>query len=241
MSAPGPESIPTSADPRSKRPVKKRALTPTSSQAASVDALFAKPEQDIRIPPPTSSSAAAARVRRAVPPDIVTNVQGSSAGAGSGEFHVYKASRRREYERLRLMDEELREEQARQRFESEKKERAARDDEKTRKNREKRDKKKKAKEKIKAQIKVAAHAGPAESAGGKDHSRKTREEYDTETNTSGNEKRSEKLMNGGIKARVNINGMENNAKSNASAETIDGDTTIRSIMEPQGLVIKDDD
>lgn len=34
------------------------------------------------------------------------NVQGSSAGAGSGEFHVYKASRRREYERLQLMEEE---------------------------------------------------------------------------------------------------------------------------------------
>ena len=34
------------------------------------------------------------------------NVQGSSAGAGSGEFHVYKASRRREYERLKIMEEE---------------------------------------------------------------------------------------------------------------------------------------
>lgn len=33
------------------------------------------------------------------------NVQGSSAGAGSGEFHVYKQNRRREYERLKLMDE----------------------------------------------------------------------------------------------------------------------------------------
>ena len=33
------------------------------------------------------------------------NVQGSSAGAGSGEFHVYKQNRRREYERLKLMEE----------------------------------------------------------------------------------------------------------------------------------------
>ena len=32
------------------------------------------------------------------------NVQGSSAGAGSGEFHVYKASRRREYERIKLLE-----------------------------------------------------------------------------------------------------------------------------------------
>lgn len=35
------------------------------------------------------------------------NVQGSSAGAGSGEFHVYKASRRREYERTKLMEEKV--------------------------------------------------------------------------------------------------------------------------------------
>ena len=38
--------------------------------------------------------------------EMMKNVQGSSAGAGSGEFHVYKASRRREYERLKLMEEE---------------------------------------------------------------------------------------------------------------------------------------
>ena len=36
---------------------------------------------------------------------MMKNVQGSSAGAGSGEFHVYKQNRRREYERLKIMDE----------------------------------------------------------------------------------------------------------------------------------------
>ena len=34
------------------------------------------------------------------------NVTGSSAGAGSGEFHVYKQQRRREYERIQLMEEQ---------------------------------------------------------------------------------------------------------------------------------------
>lgn len=134
MSGEGPESIPTSADPRSHRPTKKRALTPSSAHAASVDALFTKPDQEIRIP----SSSDAAKTGRAPPPEIVTNVQGSSAGAGSGEFHVYKASRRREYERLREMDDEVRREKGREEFECEKSEREKRDEEKTRKNREKR-------------------------------------------------------------------------------------------------------
>lgn len=137
MSAPGPSAIPTSADPRSRRPTKKRALSPTSAQAASVEALFAKPDQDIRIP--SLSADAAKRFRRA-PPEIVTNVQGSSAGAGSGEFHVYKASRRREYERLRAMDEELKQEKDQEAFERERAEKLKRDEEKTRKNREKREK-----------------------------------------------------------------------------------------------------
>lgn len=138
MSADTPESIPTSSDRHSRRPVKRRALTPVSQQAATVSSLFAKPDQEIRLPPPPSGAQAVAR--RAVP-EIVTNVQGSSAGAGSGEFHVYKASRRREYERVRLMDEEVSREREKEDFEKARKEREERDAEKTRRNRERREKK----------------------------------------------------------------------------------------------------
>ncbi|KAB5585811.1 hypothetical protein GE09DRAFT_1210398 [Coniochaeta sp. 2T2.1] len=144
MSANTPESIPTSSDPRSKRPTKKRALSPTSLQAATLSTLFSKPDQEIRLPPPLSSSSSTSGslvAKRAVP-EIVTNVQGSSAGAGSGEFHVYKASRRREYERLRVMDEEVQEEKDREEFERGRKEREMRDEEKTRRNRERRERKK---------------------------------------------------------------------------------------------------
>jgi len=35
---------------------------------------------------------------------MMKSVSGSSAGAGSGEFHVYKHARRREYERIALME-----------------------------------------------------------------------------------------------------------------------------------------
>ncbi|KFA49604.1 hypothetical protein S40293_06643 [Stachybotrys chartarum IBT 40293] len=160
MSAPGPESIPTSADPRSHRPTKKRALTPVSAQAASVDALFAKPEQEIRIP----STAVSASASRHLAPDIVTNVQGSSAGAGSGEFHVYKASRRREYERLREMDLQLRRETDQVQFDKDRQERERRDQEKTRRNREKR-------EKLKARKAKGKQPGAAAPGTSKDGSR----------------------------------------------------------------------
>ncbi|CAH0041147.1 unnamed protein product [Clonostachys solani] len=138
MSGEGPESIPTSADPKSRRPTKKRALTPVSAQAAGVDALFARPSQEINLPPPPGG--ASSSLKRAAPPEIVANVQGSSAGAGSGEFHVYKASRRREYERLREMDQELAREKQQEEFEKHKDEQSRKDDERTRKNREKREK-----------------------------------------------------------------------------------------------------
>jgi hypothetical protein len=138
MSEPIPESIPTSMDPRSRRPTKKRALSPTSQQASALSSLFAHPEKEI--PVPTSSTAHSSKRSAAAPPEIVANVQGSSAGAGSGEFHVYKASRRREYERLKAMDEEVREEKENEEFEREREERERRDEEKTRKNRERREK-----------------------------------------------------------------------------------------------------
>lgn len=133
-----PESIPTSADPRSNRPLKRRALSPTSKQAADLTHLFAHPDR--QIPDPSSSKHLSRTSAGAAPPEIVANVQGSSAGAGSGEFHVYKASRRREYERLRVMDEETERERADAEFEARQEGVKSRDDEKTAKNRAKREK-----------------------------------------------------------------------------------------------------
>ncbi|KAF9893123.1 PRKR-interacting protein 1 [Aspergillus nanangensis] len=142
MSEPGPESIPTSADPRSKRPVKRRAITPHSEHASQIEHLFRDPERDLKLPNPskprTSTSLPA-------PPEIVANVQGSSAGAGSGEFHVYKASRRREYERLRMMQSEVDQEKANVSWENEQDDLKRKDDEKTEKNRKKREKRNAAK------------------------------------------------------------------------------------------------
>ncbi|KAL8846376.1 MAG: hypothetical protein Q9221_008537 [Calogaya cf. arnoldii] len=138
MSEPIPESVPTSADPRSKRPLKRRALTPVSAQANQLEALFAKP--DLSIPLPSTNGTVSKRSTLAPPPEIVANVQGSSAGAGSGEFHVYKASRRREYERIKQMEEQVAKEKADEAYERKMQEARRRDEEKTSKNKKRREK-----------------------------------------------------------------------------------------------------
>ncbi|KAI4722376.1 hypothetical protein E4T48_01230 [Aureobasidium sp. EXF-10727] len=138
-----PESIPVHRDPRSGQATKKRALSPRSKQSAHLEALFANPDKPI--PMPTSATSKSTLL----PPEIVANVQGSSAGAGSGEFHVYKASRRREYERLRAMDEEKETEEKDAEFAVKRAEQEKKDAEKTEKNRLKREKARLRKEKSK--------------------------------------------------------------------------------------------
>jgi hypothetical protein len=134
------ESIPTSSDPRSHRPLKRArgADTALAAQATELNKLFADPEREIKLPDTTTQKGS----RLPPPPEIVANVQGSSAGAGSGEFHVYKASRRREYERLREMEAEAKKEEDAVRWEKEAEERRQKDEERTAKNRERRAKKK---------------------------------------------------------------------------------------------------
>ena len=67
-----------------------------------IEKLFADPTKEIALP-----TGPRERTLRA-PAEMMKNVQGSSSGAGSGEFHVYKQSRRREYERLRIMEDKNR-------------------------------------------------------------------------------------------------------------------------------------
>ncbi|KFY63902.1 hypothetical protein V497_01911 [Pseudogymnoascus sp. VKM F-4516 (FW-969)] len=133
-----PESVPTSQHPShsTSRP-KKRALSPSSAIAANISHLFAKPDAALALA--NSASSTSPGYAGAAPPEIVANVQGSSAGAGSGEFHVYKASRRREFARLKAMDEEVAGEKAEAEYEKEKREREERDREATERRRKKRE------------------------------------------------------------------------------------------------------
>lgn len=135
MAASTSHPVPDSAPGRSRPPKKKIALTAADQQSAQVEALFANPERaslPVNVGPKGRTIAA--------PPEIVASVQGSSAGAGSGEFHVYKASRRREYERLRIMEEENQAEEAEEEFRRRRQEREKEDAAKLNKNRAKREK-----------------------------------------------------------------------------------------------------
>ena len=78
----------------------RHALSATEKQRLQLEKLLKNPEKPAYVPPPPKEKTL--RPAR----EMMKNVQGSSAGAGSGEFHVYKASRRREYERLKLMEDQ---------------------------------------------------------------------------------------------------------------------------------------
>ncbi|KAF7973720.1 hypothetical protein HWV62_14414 [Athelia sp. TMB] len=117
-------------------PANRHALTAVERQRAQLDRLLKDPAKPAFVPAaPKEKSVRPAR-------EMMKNVQGSSAGAGSGEFHVYKASRRREYERLKLLDETSQKELETAEFERKRKEAEDLAEAKTAKNRAKRQKKK---------------------------------------------------------------------------------------------------
>ena len=78
-------------------------------------------------------------------PEKVVNPYGSTAGAGSGEFHVYRHARNREMQRQKLMELSAAEQEAEERFREEMEANQQWEEERTAKRRRKRERQKNAK------------------------------------------------------------------------------------------------
>ncbi|KZO95621.1 DUF1168-domain-containing protein [Calocera viscosa TUFC12733] len=117
-------------------PVNRHAPTAYESQRAHLEKLLKDPSKPVILPQ-------APEEKTVRPPrEMMKNVQGSSAGAGSGEFHVYKQNRRREYERIKIMEDQSEKEAATREFEQRRVQNLFEAEAKTARNRAKRQKRK---------------------------------------------------------------------------------------------------
>jgi hypothetical protein len=83
--------------------------------------------------------------RAFVAPEKVVNPYGSTAGAGSGEFHVYRHARNRELQRQKYMELSVREQAAEDEYQAQIRQNAIWEEERTSKRRKKRERQKNAK------------------------------------------------------------------------------------------------
>lgn len=183
-----------------------RPKTTRDAQRKELERLLKNPNKEIVIP-------GKRLLKRTLspPPEIVSNVPSSSAGAGSGEFHVYKAARRKEFERLKIFEEEARDEAAQKEFETKQNEFSKKNEERLSKNRQRRQKRKQ---------KVMAKKENKTSSGN------SKEQNET-LSVSEPEKYSES------------NQPENKPESSTKDHEEPPDAKI--ISEPKGLLIVDDD
>ena len=108
--------------------------------------------------PGTSATTAAAT---GVQPEKVVNPYGSTAGAGSGDFHVYRHARNREMQRQQQIERSAVEDEAEQTFRREQEDHRAWEDERTAKRRKKRERQKNAKQRKENLAKLGIGAAAA--------------------------------------------------------------------------------
>lgn len=85
--------------------------TPTDQQRVRLEKLMENPSKPVAIPMSRQQKDLLAAV-----PTFVRNVMGSSAGAGSGEFHVYRHLRRKEFARQKQIQHKSRQEELDEQF-----------------------------------------------------------------------------------------------------------------------------
>lgn len=105
-------------------------------QRSKLEKLMKNPDKPVNIPQPKNEK----DPNKAA--EFVYNVMGSSAGAGSGEFHVYRQIRRKEYQRQKVLDDIKSKEELNEAYQAKLAENERIADEKTAKKRAKRQKKK---------------------------------------------------------------------------------------------------
>ncbi|CAD5234627.1 unnamed protein product [Bursaphelenchus xylophilus] len=98
--------------------------------------LLANPDKPVVIPERKEAA------KPKPPPDFVRNVVGSSAAAGSAEFHIYRNNRRKEMNRLNYLEKEYQDRKKDEEFDEKLQERRRAEEERTEKNRKKRLKRK---------------------------------------------------------------------------------------------------
>ncbi|XP_068085291.1 PRKR-interacting protein 1 homolog [Anabrus simplex] len=112
-------------------------------------------------------------------PEFVRNVMGSSAGAGSGEFHVYRHLRRKEYARQKCIQEKAEKELLEEEYHRKLEENRRKAEERTARKRAKRLKKKKHKGKRKktdGNLKDSSESGSEEDESSTEHVDETEEQ-----------------------------------------------------------------
>lgn len=101
--------------------------------------------QDKPVPIPTRKDDAKPKP----PPDFVRNVVGSSAAAGSAEFHIFRNNKRREQERLAYIEKQAIKDDLDREYEERKRARKENEEQKTAKKRERRQRQKEHKKRAK--------------------------------------------------------------------------------------------
>ncbi|XP_055594235.1 PRKR-interacting protein 1 homolog [Uranotaenia lowii] len=149
-------------------------------QRAKLEKLMKNPEKPIIIPEGPRDRDFSSSI-----PSFVRNVMGSSAGAGSGEFHVYRHLRRKEYARQKQIQDKSRSELLDDEFQAKLEKNKQDADERTAKKRAKRQKKK-AKQKANRGKKL----------------RKTDDEPDEESTSEEEEEEGDKPTSGKDEAKI---------------------------------------
>uniref|UniRef100_A0A182MFY1 PRKR-interacting protein 1 n=1 Tax=Anopheles culicifacies TaxID=139723 RepID=A0A182MFY1_9DIPT len=137
-------------------------------QRAKLEKLMKNPDKPVIIPAPSKNRDFSTAI-----PSFVRNVMGSSAGAGSGEFHVYRHLRRKEYARQKQIQEKSHAEQLDDAFQERLENNRKAAEERTAKKRAKRLKKK-------AKQKQRGGKKPKQNEGANDMAESSTEESDEE-------------------------------------------------------------